>query len=77
MRRLIGYSLTLLATACVAPREAAPPPPQPAPRPTPTPTPPPPPAPDWRDRPYTPGDWTYSRVTGSQRSVIRGAPGAP
>lgn len=61
MKRAIGFSLLTLS-ACVAPQEAPPPPPPP-PAPAPTPAPPPPP-PDWRDRPYTPGDWTYARSGG-------------
>lgn len=59
MKRAIGFSLLMLS-ACVAPQKVAPPP---VPQPTPTPTPPssPPPPADWRDRPYTPGDWVYAR----------------
>ncbi|HYZ48838.1 MAG TPA: hypothetical protein VE567_08085 [Sphingomonas sp.] len=58
MRRAIGLSLLLLS-ACVAPQKVAPPPlpPQPAAKPV---LPPPLPT-DWRDRPYTPGDWIYAR----------------
>lgn len=63
--RRFGPLLTalVLLDACVAPRQAPPPAPAPAPSPTPTPLPPPPPA-DWRDRAYTPGDWTYARESG-------------
>lgn len=61
MRR---YGLLLgclvLLDACVAPRQAPPPAPVPTPMPTPVPPPPPPPA-DWRDRAYSPGDWSYAR----------------
>ena len=73
MRRLSALSLLLLASACVAPRQPAPPPP-----PAPAPPPPPPPAPpaaDWRDRPYTPGDWSYGRAGGVSEARY-GAPGA-
>jgi hypothetical protein len=59
MKRAIGFSILLLS-ACVAPQKAAPPP-LPRPTPTPVPAPPPPPPADWRDRPYTPGDWSYAR----------------
>ena len=72
MRRLFGLSLVLLVSACVAPRQPAPPPP-PAPAPPPPPAPAPPPA-DWRDRPYTPGDWSYARTSGVSEARY-GAPG--
>lgn len=75
MKRTIGFSLLLLS-ACVAPQEAAPPPaPAPVATPTPAPPPPPPPAADWRDRPYTPGDWTYSR-SGAHSEARYGQAGA-
>jgi len=57
----------MLLDACVAPRQA--PPPAPAPTPTPAPPPPPPAPADWRDRAYTPGDWSYAREGGE--SVAR------
>jgi hypothetical protein len=76
VRRAVGLLMVLLASGCVAPREAAPPPP-PAPRPAPTPAPaPPPPATDWRDRAYSPGDWSYARA-GAASEAAYGAPGTP
>lgn len=59
----------VLLDACVAPRQAPPPPPAPTPTPTPSPPPSPPPPADWRDRAYTPGDWSYAREGGA--SVAR------
>lgn len=69
MRRVAGLAFGLLVLGgCVAPREApAPPPPPQAPRPAPQPLPAPAPA-DWRDRPYTPGDWSFSREAGTSRA---------
>ena len=52
------FAATILASCTAVPT----PKPAPAPRPIPTYTPPPPPKPlaqDWRDWPYTPGDWRY------------------
>jgi hypothetical protein len=74
MRRLIGLGLVLLVSACVAPRQPAPPPPPPTPTPPPPPAPAPPPA-DWRDLPYTPGDWSYARAGGVSEASY-GSPGA-
>lgn len=75
MRRL-GMALPILLAGCVAPRQPAPPPP-PAPRPAPPPAPAPAPVPeDWRDRAYTPGDWSYARSDGYSEAAY-GAPGAP
>lgn len=55
---LIG--LTALAGCVSAPQPAPrPAPPRPVPRPTPAPLPAPKPAEDWRDWPFTPGDWVY------------------
>ena len=59
MKRAIGFSLLMLS-ACVAPQKVTPPPVL-TPAPVPETSPPPPPAADWRDRPYTPGDWIYAR----------------
>ncbi|MES2059374.1 MAG: hypothetical protein V4564_25765 [Pseudomonadota bacterium] len=62
MRSLPFLALLVVLGGCVAPSQ---PPPRPAPRPLPpvqTPTPMPAPAPlgsDWRDWPFTPGDWVY------------------
>lgn len=64
---LLGLALL---DACVAPRQA-PPPPAPAPAPTPAPAPPPAPAPEWRDRAYSPGDWSYA--AGEARFGLPGA----
>ncbi len=60
-------ALTVLVASCSTP---PPPPPRPAPRPQPTYTPPPPPPvtrppADWRDAPYTPGTWRWSRNGGA------------
>ncbi len=61
MRRVTGLGLGLLAlSACVAPRHAAPPPAPPPPAPAPPLPVAAPPAADWRDRAYTPGDWSYA-----------------
>jgi hypothetical protein len=54
----------LLATAVLASCTAVPTPKPAPPRPVPIPAPPPPPKPlasDWRDWPYTAGDWSYAR----------------
>lgn len=62
MRKIIAFAvLTVLAGCAGAPKVV----PRAAPRPVPVYVPPPPPpAPlpsDWRDWPYTPGDWRYAR----------------
>lgn len=69
MRRINGSTLgMLLLGACVAPTPAPPPPaPPPAPRPTATPT-SAPIAEDWRDRPYSEGDWSYVRQDGASEA---------
>ena len=63
MRSLrIGSVVLLGAVAACAPRQAPPPPPPPIAAPAPRPVQPPPPPPvaeDWRDRPLTPGSWSY------------------
>jgi hypothetical protein len=60
MRRLAALTVLFALASCVPPPKVAP-----TPRPTPTPTPMPSPRPtlsqDWRDWPYTPGDWVYRR----------------
>jgi hypothetical protein len=60
-RPLFRSSLPLLALAvvagCVAPPKGSAPPPAPPPVAIVVPPPPPPAAPDWRDRPFSPGDW--------------------
>jgi hypothetical protein len=57
-RVLIPLLSALVVAACVAPPRQAPVPPAP-PVPVAPPAPPPPVAADWRDRPYTPGDWRH------------------
>lgn len=57
--------MTLALAGCVAPAPPPPPPPVVA---TPRPVPTPPARGDWRDRPATPGTWTY-RPDGPGRSV--------
>lgn len=59
MRRPLLLSILLLAS-CV-PRAVAPPAPVERPSPRPLPPPPAPVAAEWRDRPQTPGTWTYRR----------------
>jgi hypothetical protein len=92
MRRFSGLGFGVLAlSACVAPRQAPPPPPPaPTPAPTPAPAPAPPPA-DWRDRAYSPGDWSFAggearygplalacdRAGGQVRLSWTGAPAGP
>lgn len=66
MRLLPKLSAIVLLAAvagCVRPEAPAEPAPAPTPPPAPTSVPALPPAPqaDWRDRPYTAGDWTYSQ----------------
>jgi hypothetical protein len=66
-----------VVAACVPQREAPPPPPPPQPVPMrPAPPPPPPPPADWRDRPVTPGSWSY-RSDGNVSQASFGAGGAP
>lgn len=58
MRSLLPFALLALLVACAPATRPAPPPVAPT-----TPAPPPPAAPvafDWRDRPVTPGLWTYT-----------------
>lgn len=78
MTRRLGLALPILLAGCVAPRQPAPPPPPtPAPRPTPQPAPTPAPAPsDWRDRDYTPGDWSHARGSGYTEAAY-GSASAP
>jgi len=70
-------AVALAAASCAAPPPPAPPPP--APRPVRVLPPPPPPAPiapalDWRDRPITPGTWSWSG-TGAASVARFGTPG--
>ena len=58
MRLLPAFAVLLLAGCTAVPKPA----PRPVPRPVPVTVVPPPPKPlasDWRDWPYTPGDWVY------------------
>ncbi|MEN2785302.1 hypothetical protein ACFOKI_13225 [Sphingomonas qilianensis] len=76
MRLLPLLAVTLVLASC-----AAVPKPQPAaPRPVPSYTPPPPPprplSSDWRDWPYTPGDWRYRQEARGSIAAF-GAGGAP
>jgi hypothetical protein len=68
-RLSLAAALAAVLASCAAPPPAPPAPPAPLPRPTYTPPPPAPPAPpppaDWRDRPITPGMWTWSRYGGA------------
>lgn len=61
MRLVAVLSVLLLTAGCVAPPPEVAPPPPPAPAPPPPPPPPPVPQGDWRDRPITPGDWSYGQ----------------
>lgn len=67
----------LLAAGCVPKRE--PPPPQPRPQPQAQPRPvqplPPPPPADWRDRPLTPGGWTYNQSGETSQAMFGPAGG--
>ncbi|QNQ07807.1 hypothetical protein [Sphingomonas alpina] len=76
MRSFPFLALLVVLGGCVAPSK---PPPRPVPRPVPiqTPTPAPVPAPlssDWRDWPFTPGDWVY-RQDGRGSVALFGRPG--
>ncbi len=76
MRSLPILALLVVLGGCVAPSK---PPPRPAPRPVPIQTPTPAPAPvplssDWRDWPFTPGDWVY-RQDGRGSVAQFGVPG--
>ncbi len=57
--RRAAVAAGLMVGGCVAPTQAPPPSPPPAPAPAPAPTPTPLPE-DWRDRAYSPGDWSYA-----------------
>lgn len=73
----MAAALAALVAACAAPPPPAPSRPVPTPRPTyrPPPAPPPlPPAADWRDRPITPGTWTWTLFSGAS-SARFGQPG--
>jgi hypothetical protein len=73
----LAAALAAVVASCAAP-PPPPRPPAPAPRPTYAPPPPaplpPPPAADWRDRPITPGTWTWSPYGGAS-SARFGEPG--
>lgn len=68
-------ALAALIASCASP--PPPPPPRPAPRPQPTYTPPPPPRAqpsDWRDRPFTPGNWRWIRTEGASSARFAEGP---
>jgi hypothetical protein len=74
MRLLSAFVVLLLAGCTAVPKPA----PRPAPRPVPVQTPTPRPTPlaqDWRDWPYTPGDWVY-RQDARGSIALFGQPGA-
>lgn len=78
MKSRLGLALPLILAGCVAPSEPSPPPPPPPPRPAPAPAPAPvPPPADWRDRAYTPGDWSYVRTASTSESRYGPAGAAP
>lgn len=60
-RRPVAATLTAVALASCVPRVAPPPVPVEPPRALPVPPPPAPRAVNWRDRPQTPGTWSYRR----------------
>ena len=71
---LVLVPMLTLAACSSTPPPAPSPVPTPSVRPTPAPL-PPRPAADWRDRPITPGDWTWGIVAGKS-SASFGPPGA-
>ena len=75
--RLAALALTIDLVACAVPRAPAP---APVPAPTLLPAPiatPVTPAPDWRDAALTPGDWSWSAVSGRSTASYGTAGAAP